>query len=190
MNKKFLISAIVVAVALVIGGFLLGAFLNGKPTQPTQPVQSQTPVGLATQPGDIVVTKVIDYDDITTTGVTAVNPVVGGFVIDNLIISTGASAIASGTAVTIGLSGGSYGTSTPVLSAQVSSLTKAQTIDLRSSSTYASTTQATVIGDGASLVIKCTVASCKTDYRDSGTTGYLRVTAVLKRLTNQSSITE
>lgn len=158
----------------------------------------------ATQRPDVKITKYLDYDDITTTGVAITNPVTGDFVVDNVIIENGANTMASGTLFQIistqGTAYTDYGTSTVLFSTQVSAFTKNLTMDLNTAigdSTHfagtASSTQRVVLSDGAYLTAKCTTASCKLSQIETelGTAGQnMKVTVVLKPVSTGSSIYE
>jgi hypothetical protein len=147
--------------------------------------------GLSTRSGDVVLTKVLDYDDITTTGVAITNPVTGEFYIENLVIETGKNNIASGTLFQIFTTNSLYGTSTAVYSMGVSSMSAASVFDLNSPTSRASSTQRAVLSDGAYLLAKCTTASCKLSTAETGGTGgYMRITVILKRAASYSNIYE
>ncbi len=155
-------------------------------------------LGLSAQVDGYVVTKKIDYDDITTTGVAASNQVTGAFYVENVIIEMGALTIASGTQIQILTSGDDFGSSTLLFATDVAAFTKATTMDLNtaisSGSNYllhASSTQRVVLEDGSNLIIKCTGADCKrtTDGTQTGT-GFLRVTVILEKADRYSSTFE
>jgi len=166
--------------------------------QPVEiPTSSEQTLGYSERP-DVVVTKKVDYDDITTDGVDITNPVSGDFYVENLVIETGTLTIASGTALQIITEGDDYGTSTPLFSTQVSAFPRSTTMDLNTAigdsthfSGYASSTQRVILEDGSNLAIKCTTADCKrtTSGAETGT-GYLTVTATLKRVQNYGNIYE
>lgn len=177
---------------------------EGNPSVTPQSSDSQS-IGYSARPGDVVLTKYLDYDDITTTGVAVTNPVTGEFTVENVIMEMGANTMASGTLFQIITTEGAtaysdFGTSTVLFSTQVSAFTKNLTMDLNTAigdSTHfagtASSTQRVVLGDGAYLTAKCTTASCKLSQIETelGTAGRnMKVTVVLKRVDSSSSIYE
>jgi hypothetical protein len=171
-------------------------------------------VGYSDRPGDVVVTKVINYNDITTTGVNIINQVTGDFYLENLIVESNDKSIASGTLFKIVKSTDTYGASSTVFSMQVNYLATSTSWDLNSpvvatncgtsvtiakqnvinhgqNCAMASTTQRVVLEDGSTLKAFCTGASCMrtTNGNESGT-GYLRITSILKRADTYSSTFE
>jgi len=205
LNKSFGVYAIsLVVVVLFVGiGFTLAASnpvdeivkmylsLKAGETSETPDVDNDgKEVGFSNSGTEIVVTKKIDYDDITTTGVDLTNEVTGDFVIENIILESSSHTIASGTQIVVISSGDTYGTSTPVFATDVNAFPKATTMDLNTLlgsvsgtySGYASSTQRIVLEDGSKLIIKCTTADCKksTSAGESGT-GYIRATTILRK---------
>ncbi len=161
-------------------------------------------IGYSARPGDVVITKLIDYDDITTGGVQLFATSTGGFYLENLIIETASSTMASGTAMQVYAVGDTYGNNETVFSTQVSNFPKNTSMDLNtaistsgSGSGFASSTQRVVLEDQSALYVKCTTASCKpstdrsVESAANGTTfGFMRFTAILKRLDTGSTIYE
>ena len=171
---------------------------NNQANCPVAQTTAEKLTGYSDRPGDIVLTKLIAMDDITTTGVDVTNPVTGDFYVENLIIETSDHTIASGTFFQIISSGDDYGTSTPLFKVGVSKMAKDSAWDLNTSIdstlanvTLASSTQREVLEDGSKLIAQCTVADCKrtTSGAETGT-GYVRITAVLKRAERYSNIYE
>jgi hypothetical protein len=175
------------------------------PAPVVEPAPAEPTVGYSAKPGDVVLTKFLDYDDITTTGVAITNPATGEFYVDNVIMEMGPNTIASGTLMQIISTQGStaysdFGTSTPLFSTQVSAFTKNLTMDLNTAigsgsnfAGYASSTQRVVLADGAYLTALCTTADCKlsTTETELGTADRnMKVTVVLKRVDSNSSIYE
>ena len=153
-------------------------------------------LGMSTRTDTVIVSKKVDYDDITTTGADVTNVVLGDFYVENIVLETGDNTLASGTLLQVVTSGDDYGTSTVLFSTQVSNFPKATTMDLDtpiatsgSGSGYASSTQRVILEDGSKLIVKCTVASCmRTTSGDETGTGYLRIHVLLKRVDNYSQI--
>jgi len=160
-------------------------------------------VGTALQNGEFVITKKIDFADITTTGADVTNVVTGDFYVDNVIIEMGDFTIASGTQVQISESAGTYGSSTPIFATDVAAFSKNLSMDLNTAvgsattgndtyAGYASSTQRVILEDGNKLIIKCTTADCKqtTAAGVLSTTAYLRVTTILKKVNEWSNTYE
>ena len=166
--------------------------------------QDNAPAIGATQRPEIKITKYLDYDDITTTGVAITNPVTGDFIVDNVIMEMGPNTMASGTLFQIVSTQGTaytdFGTSTALFSTQVGAFTKNLTMDLNTAigdSTHyantASSTQRVVLSDGAYLTAKCTTASCMLSQIETelGTADRnMKITVVLKPVDSGSSIYE
>ena len=137
-------------------------------------------LGYSDRPGEVLVKKLVDMDDITTTGADITNDMTGDFVVENVYFETNSKAIASGTLFQIAVSGDTYGTNTPVFSAALSNINVDSAYDLNTSSTYASSTQRAILEDGSKLIVKCTGADCKRSTPGTGT-GYIYFVSVLKR---------
>jgi hypothetical protein len=171
--------------------------------QPVITPEPEVAVGSAQRP-DLVITKLVDYDDITTSGVQIFATSTGSFYLENLVIETASSTIASGTAFQVYTLGETYGNAETVFSTQVSNFPKDTTMDLNTvisssgtGSGYASSTQRVMLDDNSALYVKCTTASCKpstnrlSESEANGTTyGFVRFTAILKRADLGSSIYE
>lgn len=153
--------------------------------------------GYNAQYSDVIVTKLVDMDDISTTGVDVTNEVTGDFYVDNIIIETNYATIASGTNFRIQTSGDNYGTSTILFDKKVVSMSKADSWDLNSPASAnntsdgtfansASSTQRVLLEDGSKLIVLCTTAACKhttnaTTLASEEATGYVRFTTIMKR---------
>jgi len=164
---------------------------NGEIPKPLGTNQSKTDV--------VIVEKTIDYNDMTTTGATVINPVIGDWYLDNLIMETNTYSMASGTLFQVVSSGDTYGTSTLVYSSDVKCFPKATTADLNSRITIfddascagqASSTQRVVLSDGAGLVAKCTTLNCLSEPygNNSSSTGYMKFTGILRPLQSYGAI--
>lgn len=168
---------------------------------PAPPVQTEQVAGIGTRTDIVIVEKTIDMDDVTTTTAstaTVVNPVMGDWLVENIIVSSNGYNMASGTFFSIETSN-SYnsGTST-LLRTGVGALTASSTLDFFSPTINqngtitgaVSSTQRGVLRDGTSLVAKCSVADCKTDTTQvaAGTNGKITVTAILRRVDNYGAL--
>jgi hypothetical protein len=179
---------------------------SGEAPAVVEPVITPAPevvIGMAQKP-DLVITKLVDYDDITTSGVQIFATFNGAFYLENLIMETASSTIASGTAFQVFTLGETYGEGETVFSTQVSNFPKATTMDLNTvisasgtGSGYASSTQRVILDDQSALYVKCTTASCKPSTDRSlesaanGTTyGFVKFTGIFKRVDSGSSIYE
>lgn len=175
---------------------------EGNPSVVPQNSDSQS-VGYSARPGDVLLVKIVDYDDITTGGVQIFATSTGQFYLDNLIMETASSTIASGTAFQVYTVGETYGNSETVFDTNVAAFAKNTTMDLNTQidgagyTGYASSTQRVVLDDQSALYVKCTTASCKPstnrtlESAANGTTyGFVKFTAVLKRVDSGSSIYE
>lgn len=177
---------------------------SGEAPVVAEPVVAPEPtIGMAQKP-DLIITKLVDYDDITTGGVKIFATTTGPFYLENLIMETASSTMASGTAFQVYTLGETYGNSETVFSTQVSNFPKDTTMDLNTvisssgtGSGYASSTQRVVLDDQSALYAKCTTASCKPstdktlESAANGTTyGFVKFTAILKRVDSDSSIYE
>lgn len=124
-----------------------------------------------------VVEKILTSSDISTSTATAITQyATGDFYIDNIIVSTDSTGLATGTNFQIAIDGNDYGTST-VLSHAVSSLGANATVDLNS----ATTKQRAILEDGSRLVAYCTTANCEGD-------GKAKITVILKKASWGSAI--
>mgnify|MGYP006921437502 CR=1 FL=1 len=165
-----------------------------------EPTVTPGPTIGASQRPDVIITKYLDYDDITTSGVQITASTTGSFVVDNIFAETGANTMASGTLFQIYSLGNTFATSTTLFSTQVNNFPKATAMNLDtaistsgSGSGYASSTQRIVLDDGGALWAKCTGASCKLSQVESeiGTAGKnMRITVILKPTDTGSSIYE
>jgi hypothetical protein len=153
-------------------------------------VSNNNSMGYNAQYSDVVVTKLIDMDDIVTTGVDVTNQVTGDFIVDNIIIETNNATIASGTNFRIITSGDAYGTSTVLFDKPINCMARASAWDLNvpingTCAVSATSTQRVVLEDGSKLIALCTTADCKKSTvvasGDADSTGYVRVTTTLKR---------
>lgn len=105
----------------------------------------------------IIVSKTLTSSSISTSTATAITQyATGDFYIDNIIASTDATGLATGTLFQIKVDSPTYGTTT-VLSHAVSGLGANQTVDLNS----ATTKQRVILQDGDRLVAYCTGANCE-----------------------------
>jgi len=176
---------------------------NPQVSNPVSNPDSGQTIGMAQSP-DIVILKLIDYDDITTNGIQIFATSTGGFYLDNLIMETASSTIASGTAFQVYTLGETYGNSQTVFSTQVSNFPKNTTMDLNTvisssgiGSGYASSTQRVALDDQSALYVKCTGAPCKPSTNrtsessaNGDTYGYVKFTGIFKRVDSSSSIYE
>jgi hypothetical protein len=104
----------------------------------------------------VIVSKVLTSSSISTSTATNVTEIAtGDFYIDNIIASTDATGLATGTLFQIKVVTPTYGTTT-VLSHAVSGLGANQSVDLNS----ATTKQRVILQDGDKLVAYCTGANC------------------------------
>lgn len=165
-----------------------------------EPVIAEEPTIGASQRPDLIITKYLDYDDITTTGVDITASSTGSFIVDNIYIETGANTMASGTLFQIFSAGNTFASSTTLFSTQVSAFPKATAMNLDTAigsgayfSGYASSTQKIVLDDGGNLKAKCTTANCKLSEVETelGTADKnMRITIILKPTDSGSSIYE
>jgi len=213
-NKKlrgigaYSVLAVAIVLVLVVGfnvvkaqssGDILDQIIQILQLSKEEPVAVEQELGLSNQNGEFIITKKIEYDDISTTGADVTNVVTGDFLVENVVIEMGALTIASGTQIQVVTSGDTYGTSTVVFAVDVDNFPKATTMDLNTAigsvvgsySGYASSTQRVVLEDSSKLIIKCTTADCMrtTDGSETGT-GYLRVTTTLKKANSYSTTYE
>lgn len=163
-------------IGVIVGVILAGvaAFLgfNGKEEQK---------LGYYTNQLDTyIVEKVVTSSEIGSTTALAVDltqKVTGDFYIENIIVSTDGTGLATGTNFAISISGNDYGLST-IWSSAVSGLGANKTIDINTASVAK---QRAILEDGSKLIGTCTTASC-------AGSGKAKVTVILKKLDSYSSI--
>lgn len=127
----------------------------------------------------VVASKVITSSSLTTSTPVAITEAsTGDFYIDNIVVSTDATGLATGTNFVVGIDSPTYGVSA-LLTHAVSSLGANATVDLFS----ATVKQRTVLQDGDKLVAYCTTANCEG-------AGKVKVDVILKKATQGALITD
>lgn len=155
--------------------------------------KEEASVGFSSANNTIVINKELSYTELLTTGVDITNAVVGGkLVIEDIIVKTDSVGMASGTLFQVVTSGNSYGTST-VISIPVNNLGARQTFAMsndylsRPVSYTATSTQITVLEDGAKLQALCTAAACR---GTNSVAGKVQFTMVFKKADTQAYLYE
>lgn len=127
-----------------------------------------------------IVEKVVTSSDIGSTTALAVDltqRATGDFLIENIIVETDSTGLATGTNFAISISGDEYGLAT-IWSSAVSGLGANKTVDINTASVAK---QRAILEDGSKLIGICTTASCEG-------AGKAKVTVILKKLDSYSSI--
>lgn len=118
----------------------------------------------------VIVEKIITSSELTTSTPVAVTQyATGNFYIDNIVVSTDSTGLATGTNFTINVDSPTYGLTT-ILSNAVSGLGANKTVDLNS----ATVKQRVILEDGDRLVAYCTTANCEG-------AGKVKVSVILKK---------
>lgn len=174
--QKFTAIVLVAILAVNIGLGAIALKSNGAPG-------AQSAVGNIVADGGFVITKLVDYSNITTSGVDITNTVQSGdLILEEMIVRTDDSvAMASGTSLVIVQSGNDYGAAT-IASSAISSLAAGKTLDLND---WTVGNSKTVLEDGSKLQAKCSSADCQ---GTNGTTGYLDITMVFSKVDRQAYI--
>ncbi len=125
----------------------------------------------------VIVEKVVTSSDLSTSTPTAITQyATGNFYIDNIIVSTDSTGLATGTNFIINVDSPTYGLTT-ILSNAVSGLGANKTVDLNS----ATVKQRVILEDGSRLVAYCTTANCEG-------AGKAKITVILKKASWGSAI--
>lgn len=125
----------------------------------------------------VIVEKVITSSELSTSTPVAVTQyATGNFYIDNIIVSTDSTGLATGTNFIINVDSPTYGLKT-ILSNAVSGLGANKTVDLNS----ATVKQRVMLEDGDRLVAYCTTANCEG-------AGKAKITVILKKASWGSAI--
>jgi len=128
----------------------------------------------------VITSKVITSSDLTTSTPIAITEyATGDLYIDNVIVSTDSTGLATGTALEIKVENPTYGLST-FFSTVISGLGANKTIDLNTASVAK---QHVVLRNGERLVANCTVANCEG-------AGKAKIDVIFKKVTQGANITE
>lgn len=165
MKKNIILSLLIAGLILIGLSFLLN--------------KEDEKVGFYTNQLDTyVVEKTVKSSELSTSSpLTLTQPATGNFYIENIIVSTDATGLATGTDFAISITGNDYGLGT-VFSSDVAGLGANKTIDLNTAST---TKQRAVLEDGSYFTAICTTANCEGS-------GKAKITFILKKAEQGSAI--
>lgn len=125
-----------------------------------------------------IVEKVVTSSELSTSSpLTLTQKATGDFYVENIIVSTDSTGLATGTNFAISITGNDYGLGT-VFSSAVSGLGANKTIDLTTASVAK---QKAILEDGSYFTAICTTANCEG-------TGKAKITFILKKVEQGSTI--